>query len=307
MNKKYKAIFFTLLCLVLAGAVFYLLKDNNFAVLNPKGEIAAKQRDLIITSTLLMLIVVIPVLVFTFFIAWKYRASNNKARYSPDWDGNKAIETTWWAIPSAIILVLSVITWTSSHELDPFKPIAASAKPVTVHVVALQWKWLFIYPEQNIATVNLVQFPVDTPVNFVVTADAPMNSFWIPQLGGQIYAMAGMHTKLHLIADETGYFRGSSANISGRGFAGMKFIAKSSSKADFDSWVKSVKSYGGSLTMSEYNQLAEPSENTPASSYSSTEKDLQAKVIAKYLAPPASGQIRYHNGDEHSYDANNHR
>jgi len=287
MNKKYRLAIFIILFFAVVLLLTLFLRSSDIAVLNPAGQVADKERDLIITTTLLMLIIVIPVLVMTFFIAWKYRASNHKAKYSPSWDHNRAIECSWWAIPSAIIAVLAVIAWNSSHELDPFRPIVSDTKPLTVQVVALQWKWLFIYPEQDIATVNYVEFPQDTPINFEITSDAPMNSFWIPKLGGQVYAMAGMKTKLHLIADEPGSHVGSSANISGEGFAGMHFIAKSSSQTDFEAWVQSVKQEPASLTLTQYNQLAKPSKNSSPAYFASTQKGLQDIVVSKYLAPQA--------------------
>src|SRR5688572_21939694 len=197
MSVKVAALF--VLIAATTGVLTWLVLGANVAVLEPAGSIAERQRGLIIFASLLSLIVVVPVFALTFYIAWKYRASNKKAKYTPDWDHHTGIEALWWAIPLALITILSVITYKTSHELDPFRPIASDKKPLTVQVVALQWKWLFIYPEQNIASVNFVQFPEDRPVNFQITSDAPMNSFWIPQLGGQMYAMSGMNTKLHLI------------------------------------------------------------------------------------------------------------
>ena len=198
------------------------------AVLDPKGFIAFEERDLLYITALLMLTVVVPVLVLAVVICWKYRAGNKKAKYEPEWDKSWALELVWWGFPCIIVALLSVLTVKSCLDLDPFKPLESDVKPLKIQVVALQWKWLFIYPEQKIATINFVQFPEKTPINFELTADAPMNSFWIPQLGGQIYAMPGMSTKLHLIANEAGSYRGSSSNISGNGFAGMIFTAKKS-------------------------------------------------------------------------------
>jgi cytochrome o ubiquinol oxidase subunit 2 len=254
-------------------------------VLNPAGIIGIEERDLMIDATLLMLIVVIPVLVMTFMICLKYRASNKRAIYSPYWDYSFLAESVWWGFPCVIIIVLSVITWRSSHTLDPFRPLKTGIKPLEIQVVALQWKWLFIYPEQKIATVNYFHFPENTPINFEITSDAPMNSFWIPQLGGQIYAMPGMRTKLHLIADEPGTFRGSSANLSGEGFAGMKFMATSNTQADFDAWVQSVQQADKSLDQGEYKQLLKPSENNPEASFILKEKDLFEQIIMKYMMP----------------------
>ncbi len=285
MKKKIHFAFFTLLFSGMALASILYLLYGDIAVLNPKGIIALEESNLIIISTLLMLIVVIPVFILSFIVAWKYRAGNKKAKYDPDWDHSTLAESIWWGVPFAIVIVLSIITWKSSHTLDPFKPIKASTKPITIQVVALQWKWLFIYPEQNIATVNFFQFPEKTPVSFEITADAPMNSFWIPQLSGQVFAMPGMKTKLHLMADEVGSYRGSSANISGKGFAGMTFVAKSSTQTDFDTWVESVKQSPHLLSLDAYKQLATPSENNPVASYVLTREDLYNWIVMKYMMP----------------------
>ena len=248
--------------------------------------IGKKERDLIVTASELMLIVVIPVLILTWFFAWRYRAGNEKAKHAPDWEHNSIAEYCWWGVPCIIIAILGVMCWKSSHELSPFKPIVNGKKPLTIQVVALDWKWLFIYPEQRIATVNFIQFPEKTPLHFEITADAPMNSFWIPQLGGQIYAMPAMKTQLHLIADETGSFRGASANLSGKGFAGMVFTAKSSSEQEFNQWVQGIKSGGNHFGVKEYNQLVEPSEYNPVATYLLTQPDLFDQILEKYLVPP---------------------
>lgn len=247
--------------------------------------IALRQKQLIIFATLLMLIVVIPVFIITLFFIWRYKASNIKAKYTPDSAHNYIAECFWWGIPFIIIIILGIVTYTSSHELNPFKPIDTGKKSMVIQVVALEWKWLFIYPEENIATINFIQFPEHTPLDFEITADAPMNSFWIPQLGGQIYAMPAMRSKLHLIAHESGDYRGSSAQLSGLGFAGMSFIAKASSQADFDRWVQSVKQSGKSLTLEEYDRLVAPSEHVKPAFYVLKEKDLFDQIIIKYITP----------------------
>ncbi|NGX27220.1 MAG: Cytochrome bo(3) ubiquinol oxidase subunit 2 [Chlamydiae bacterium] len=283
--KKFRIVVVILLLLGVAALAVLYISTHDIVVLNPKGMIGIKERHLIITASLLMLLVVIPVFVFTWFFAWRYRASNEKARHEPDWEHNNIAEFCWWGVPLIIVMILGVITWKSSHELNPFKPIVTGKAPITIQVVALDWKWLFIYPEQGIASVNFVEFPEKTPINFEITADAPMNSFWIPQLGGQIYAMPAMRTKLHLIANETGNFRGASANISGKGFAGMTFTAKSSTQEDFDRWVQKVRQSGKSLTLSEYKQLAEPSEYNPVVLYVLQQKDLFDRIVMKYRAP----------------------
>lgn len=259
MKGNLKIIFGSLLTLAAIGLAIFLLKDISLPVLAPQGIVGEKERNLIIFTTALGLLVVIPVFIMLFYVAFKYRESNTKATYNPEWDNSKIIEGIWWGIPCAIILLLSIVTFFSSHELDPFKPLKSDVKPVKIQVVALQWKWLFIYPEQQIASVNDVRFPVGTPVNFELTSDAPMNSFWIPSLGGQVYAMSGMSTKLHLQAHEVGDYGGSSANISGEGFASMRFIARATEQKDFDSWVNETKRTGEPLGEYEYDILHEPS------------------------------------------------
>ncbi len=288
MKRKYELIIAALLSLVVILVAVVWISGANIAVLNPQGLIAHKQKDLIIVATLLMMIVVIPVYILTFGIAWKYRASNKKAKYSPNLGGNKAAEAVWWLIPLAIITVLGGIIWTSSHELDPFKPLESENKPINIQVIALQWRWLFIYPNENIATVGYVQFPEKTPVNFQITSDAPMNSFWIPSLGGQIYAMSGMSTKLHLMADKPGKYQGSSANLSGDGFAGMRFVAESTTKEDFDSWVRKTQQPSKALTKTEYDRLAKPSKDKSVKYYSSVSDQLYDTVIMKYMEPSDS-------------------
>lgn len=286
MKIKHKfALFFLILILTALSALLYRYAVYS-EIINPKGLIALQQLYLMHISTLLMLIVVIPVFILTMAICWKFRATNKKAPYTPYWNHDTTAEVIWWGFPFAIVLVLSYVTWLSSHQLDPYKPLSeTTVKPITIQVVALDWKWLFIYPEEKIATVNFFQFPEKTPLNFEITSDAPMNSFWIPQLGGQIYAMPGMRTKLHLIADEPGSFRGSSANISGKGFAGMVFTAKSSSREEFDQWVKSVQGSSETLGVGEYKLLAKPSEYNPEAFYTLKEDQLFDQIVMKYMMP----------------------
>jgi cytochrome o ubiquinol oxidase subunit 2 len=254
-----------------------------FALLQPHGLIALQERDLIYQAVFLMLIVVVPVFILAFSIAWHYRAGNTKAVYSPDWEHSKMDELIWWAIPFEIILVLGALTWTSTHALDPRKALDAQT-PLKIQVVALDWKWLFLYPEQNIATVNMVEFPVDRPVEFDITADAPMNSFWIPELGGQIYAMTGMVNSFNLVANQTGDFAGRSANYSGDGFANMQFVAHAATSADFDSWVTSIRQSGGSLTPTTYATLEKPS-TSGAVYYGSVTSNLYDAVLMKFMRP----------------------
>lgn len=259
-----------------------LLGGCNMTLLNPTGQVGLEQRNLIITATLLMLLVVVPVIVMTFLFAWKYRASNTSATYTPKWNHSTKIEIAVWTVPILIIIALGYITYKSTHELDPYRPLESDVKPITIEVVSLDWKWVFIYPEQGIATVNKIVFPTNTPVNFKVTSDSVMNSFFIPGLGGQIYAMAGMQTKLHLIANRDAEMEGISANYSGAGFTGMKFKAISTSQENFDAWVSEVKKAPKQLEKAEYEALSKPSQNNPVELYSSVTPNLFQIIVDKY-------------------------
>ena len=268
---------------VLTFAMAALLSGCHLTVLDPKGQVAADEKSLIITATLLMLVVVIPVILLTLYFAWKYRESNTAATYMPNWSYSHRIEAVVWAVPCAIILVLGFITWKSTHELDPYKPLESKVKPITIQVVSLDWKWLFIYPDQHIATINEIQFPANTPVNFKITSDTVMNVFFIPQLGSQIYAMAGMQTQVNLIADTPGVYDGLSTNFSGAGFPDMKFTATASSQADFDAWVAKVKASPNKLGLDNYNELSKPSRKDPVKYFSTVEPVLYAAVLDKYM------------------------
>jgi cytochrome o ubiquinol oxidase subunit 2 len=284
LNKKQKrTITRTVAALVVAAIAFIAITVPHYVVLDAKGPIGQQQRNLLVFATALSLFVIIPVFVLTFYIVWKFR-EHKQSTYTPDWEGSKKLETLWWGLPTVIILILSVVTWQSTHALDPFKPLNSDKRPITIQVIALQWKWLFIYPEQSIATVNYVQFPVDTPVNFQITSDAPMNSFWIPQLGGQIYAMAGMSTNLHLQANELGRYRGSSANLSGAGFSGMHFTAQASKAEEFDLWSRVTQLTQPSLNREAYETLAGPSEDQPVTTYNLQDPQLYNEVINKYMS-----------------------
>ena len=265
----------TSLVLLLSGC-------SNLDILNPKGSVGLAERELIATSTWAMLIVVIPVIALTLLFAWRYRASNRSADYQPGWTHSTAVEVAIWTIPTLIILFLAVLTWKTTHELDPYKPLESQVKPINVEVVALDWKWLFIYPDLGIASVNQLAIPVGTPVNFVITSDTVMNSFFIPQLGGQIYAMAGMQTRLHLIADEAGNFAGQSANFSGKGFSDMKFRTLASSPEEFNAWVAKVRASSDNLSMDRYHTVSAPSEKDPVRYFSSVDPKLFHNIIARY-------------------------
>lgn len=262
-----------------------LLQGTDIALLNPKGLIAQKQFNLMIFSVAVILVVLIPTLIILYSFAWKYRERNDKATYDSRDHNSKLLVFSMWSIPTIIMLMLAFVMWPATHDLHPRKSIAADAKPITIQVIAMRWKWLFIYPEQNIATVNFIQIPTDTPIKFELSADeTPMSSFWIPHLGGQLYAMTGHVNQINLMANEPGEYPGSSAEINGAGFAGMKFVVRAGSSQEFEHWVQSVKTSPEYLDNDEYSKLLEPSENHPAMYYSNTVPDLYYNLIMKYSA-----------------------
>jgi cytochrome o ubiquinol oxidase subunit II len=295
---KHKRLLLAVPALILSIITLFVLvsQGTTAEVLTPKGPVAEAQKNLIIFAALLSLVVVVPVFALTGWIAWRYRASNKKARYTPDWDHSKIAETIWWGIPLILILVLAVVTWISTHQLDPTRPLASTNKVLNVQVVALEWKWLFIYPEQGIASVNHLQIPVDTPVKFSITADAPMNSFWIPQLGGQIYAMSGMSTHLNLMAKKPGDYRGMSANLSGEGFSRMNFTTRASSNEMFTRWVEQHKGNTAKLDSNTYPELAKKNIPTEPSYYGSVEAGLYDTVVMKHMA---HGNTHQPTSDDH--------
>ena len=282
MKNSTKAVLLLLLAVGFGALLYGLTSGHTVSILQPKGIVATSERNLIFTAFALMLTVVIPVYILAFFISWWYRAGNTHATYTPTSDKNWLEEFIWWAVPCVVIFALAIITWRSSHELDPFKPLESSNAPMTIEVIALNWKWLFIYPKEGIATVNFVEFPADTPVDFKITSDAPMNSFWIPRLGGQIYAMPGMVTHLHL-SGETGEYEGASANLSGKGFSGMRFIAKVVSRADFDSWALSTQFSQNALDSYAFRQLEKDSVNEPVSYFRLSEYPVFDSTVDSYM------------------------
>ena len=268
-------------------ALTVILAGCKSGIIDPQGPIASYELKLLIFSTLLMLIVVIPVIFLTFWFAWRYRSSATKSKYRPEWSHSTILEIVWWTIPCIIIAILAVITWKTSHELDPYKPLESNKKPLTVQVVALDWKWLFIYPDYKIATVNDLVIPTKRPINFNITSAAPMNSFIIPQLGGQIYAMAGMTTQLHLLADNPGNYRGFSANYTGHGFAHMDFFTHAVSDAKFNSWAYKVSQSSQKHLSWDYfwNHMVKQSVNDPITHYSSVDNDLFDNIVMYYMMP----------------------
>jgi cytochrome o ubiquinol oxidase subunit II len=265
-----------------------LLAGCNTVLLNASGDVARQQGHLIIVSTVLMLLIIVPVIALTILFAWRYRKSNQEANYQPDWDHSTELELAIWAAPLLIIIALGAITWISTHTLDPYRPlrriavnqpVPADVKPLEVQVVALDWKWLFIYPEQGIALVNEMAAPVDRPIVFRITASSVMNSFYIPALAGQIYAMPGMETKLNAVINEPGEFEGFSANYSGAGFSWMRFKFHGVDQAGFDAWVQKAKAAGGTLTREGYQELVKPSERDPVRRFASVSPDLYDAIV----------------------------
>ncbi len=286
MKKSYRLIIYTLLVLAALVLLGLLVCQIDMAVMSPKGLIGVKQRDLLVFATLIMLIVVIPVFVLIFFVTWRYQEGKHKnTKYSPNWAHSTLAEIVWWGVPCIIIIILGTVNWICCYTLDPYRPIVSDKKAITIQVVALDWKWLFIYPDYDIATVNFIQFPKDVPVHFIITADAPMNSFWIPELGGQIFAMPGMRTELYLIANKEGSYKGLSANLSGVGFAGMRFTAKASSEEEFKNWISSVKRSRALLNKKSYFQLAKQSQNNPVVTYKVEDKNLFDWILMKDSMP----------------------
>ncbi|MDQ8726674.1 ubiquinol oxidase subunit II [Bradyrhizobium sp. LHD-71] len=250
--------------------------------LDPKGPIAQHEHNLLVIASLVMLIVIIPVFLMTFLFAWRYRASNTSARYTPDWSFSAIIDGVIWLVPAVIVVALGALLWSSTHGLDPYKRIDTSVRPLDVEVVAQDWKWLFIYPEHGIATVNQLVFPSQRPLALRLTSDTVMNSFFIPPLGGQIYVMAGMQTRLHLLADAPGQFMGRNAQYSGSGFSNQHFQAIAEQPEAFEAWVSRVKQSSKRLDADAYRALAVPSSRHPVTYYSTVEPNLFDNIIAKY-------------------------
>jgi cytochrome o ubiquinol oxidase subunit 2 len=257
-------------------------------VLNPSGDVAQQQRDLLVYSTELMLIVIVPVMVMTVLFAWRYRQSNRAARYEPDWDHSIHLELFIWAAPLLIIIGLGGLTWVGTHLLDPYRTLgrikpgesmAHAASPLQVDVVALDWKWLFIYPQYGVATVNELAAPLDRPIEFRITAASVMNSLFIPALAGQIYAMPGMETRLHAVANTAGDFEGFSANYSGAGFSDMRFMFRALVDRDFDQWLAHLRAGGGALGRSDYLRLEQPSEKEPVQGFAAVDPGLYPAIL----------------------------
>ncbi|MGB3224369.1 MAG: ubiquinol oxidase subunit II [Desulforhopalus sp.] len=277
---QFSALFLTLVAIL---TVFLLGGCSDMVLLHPKGPIGEIERYVIIIAFVLMLIVVIPVIIMAFWFPWKYRASNTQAEYAPKWNYSGKIELAVWLIPAAIVSCLGVLIWHTTFQVDPYRPLDSTVKPVEIQAVSLDWKWLFIYPEQNIAVVNQLVFPVDVPLNFKITSDTVMTSFFIPQLGSQIYAMAGMETMLHLMATEAGTFRGQNQQISGTWYSEMNFEAIATTPEEYEAWLAKIRTSTEKLDPDRYQSLVQPTAGYPVTYFSSVEQNLFKSIIGKYM------------------------
>lgn len=264
------------------------LSGCRFVVLDPSGDIAAQQSDLILYATILMLVIILPVAVLTVFFALHYRESNTKSAYEPQWHQSISLEIVIWSLPLAIITCLAGLTWVATHRLDPYQPLRRisatqpvddNVEPLLVRVVALDWKWLFLYPGYNIATLNEVAVIVDRPVEFRLTSASVMNSFSVPAMAGQIYAMPGMETELNAVMNEPGSYEGFSAHYSGAGFSKMRFTLHALDENGFDSWVRTVRSGSGILDRSSYLQMEKKSIAAPVKYFNSIEDGLWDGIV----------------------------
>lgn len=277
-------------CLIVLIPAALLSGCEQLVVLFPSGYVAEQQSDLLIASVVLMLLIIIPLFVAITVIAYRYRESSQKASYAPEWDHSIKLELLIWATPLAIIIALGAMTWIGTHVLDPYSPVARihedqplpeNVDPIRVDVVALNWKWLFLYPEYGIATVGELAAPVNVPINFRLTATDVMNSFYIPALAGQIYAMPAMQTQLNAVINEPGTYQGISANYSGRGFSHMDFDFIGMTEADFTQWIKQVQGSDQRLTRTQFQKLAEPSVDVPVQYYADYADDLFQSVVLR--------------------------
>jgi cytochrome o ubiquinol oxidase subunit 2 len=272
-----------LLILVVACFLASTTWAFHFGVLDPKGWVAHQERELMFDTLALMLIVVVPVIIMSFAFAYRFRTKKRRGAYHPEWSHNAMLELCWWGIPSVIIVVLGIFVWKSTHRLDPYRDLQVKGKKELVQAVALQWKWLFIYPKEGVASLNDLYLPVNQQVEFHITADAPMSAFDIPQLGGQIYAMAGMRTRLHLISSHPGTYEGLNTQLNGDGFADMHFKAHVVSQQQFQQWIAGLKQINKPLTLDKYKALYKPEMAAPAQYFSSVPPHLFMQIMMQYM------------------------
>ena len=249
----------------------------------PQGDIGVQEKTLILLALGVMLLVVIPVILLTFYFAWRYREGNTKAVYAPTWAHSSKIEIIVWGIPCIIVICLAILIWKSTHTLDPYQPIRSPAPPLQVEVVALNWKWLFIYPQYSVASVNQLAIPVDRPVAFKLTSASIMNAFFIPQLGSMVYAMGGMQTQLNLIANAPGIYHGLSAAYSGAGFSDMQFDTLAGNQEQFDAWIARAKKSPQILDQASYQELQKDSIKDPVRLYAKVDAGLFLGIVNQYM------------------------
>lgn len=300
---------------MLAASAMLLLTACSGEVLNPAGDVARQQRDIIYISTGLMLLIIVPVLVLICVFAWRYRKGKG-GTYDPNFDHSTALELVIWSAPLLIIIALGALTWSSTHLLDPFRPLdrisagdqearAPEGEPLRVQVVSMDWKWLFIYPGQGIATVNELVLPVNRQVRFDLTSTNMMNTFYAPTLAGMIYTMPGMQSQLHAVLNRPGNYKGMSANYSGAGFSDMRFTLRGVSDADFAAWTNRTRSAGRALDLNAYRLLAKPSEKVPPMAFASVDADLYRRILERCVEPgtPCMSDLMAHGrrggGDPH--------
>jgi len=255
-------------------------------VLDPQGPIGASEKLVLLDAFGIMLVIVVPTIIATFAFAWWFRASNARARYQPNWAFSGTLELIVWAIPALVVTFLGGIAWFGAHILDPYRPLSSSQIPVEIEVVSLDWKWLFIYPEEGIAAVNQLVIPAGRPVHFRLTSSGVMNSFFVPQLGSQIYTMARMTSQLSLQADRAGTFHGISAQFSGQGFADMHFEVRSIAPEDFAKWIAGAKTSAPALNVASYVALATPSQQVAPTTYGSVTPQLFDEIVAGKISVP---------------------
>jgi cytochrome o ubiquinol oxidase subunit 2 len=252
-------------------------------VLDPQGPVGASEKLILFDALAIMLVIVIPTIAATLAFAWWFRASNTRAVYRPDWAYSGTLELIVWAIPALVITFLGGIAWFGSEALDPFRPLSAKTKPLEIEVVSLDWKWLFIYPDEGVAAVNQLVIPVSQPVHFRLTSSGVMNSFFVPQLGSQIYTMASMTSQLSLQADQAGTYQGLSAQFSGQGFADMHFAVRAMAANDYGQWIAQAKAAGPTLDQPAYKALALPSSNVAPSTFRTVDPTLFDEIVAGHL------------------------
>ncbi|MDB6082763.1 MAG: cyoA [Gammaproteobacteria bacterium] len=270
-----------------AGAACLLSACRQSGVLDPHGPISSAERLILLNATAIMLVVVVPVILLTFAFAWWYRASNSRAAYRPDWSYSGHIELVVWAIPAMVVILLSGVAWIGAHDLDPARKLESSARPVRIQVVSLDWKWLFIYPDQHVAAVNQLYIPTGAPIEFTLTSATVMNAFFVPQLGTQIYAMPGMTAHLNLLAENSGEYPGLSSNFSGDGFSDMRFLVHAVPSADFDGWIAHNRGEKPVLDADAYARLERPGSNPPMQTYGSVDPMLFEHIV--HLTSPPTG------------------